>query len=635
MTDFDLLEIIGEVDERYIDEARRAAVARKNPAPQQEEPAAAAAAPMPVPVQIPEELPAEVTKPVAEMPAPEEVTEPVAETPAEEEPAAIILPMPENLFAAEQQSTPVYAYDEAEDAYDEEDEEDEEPVRRAPKQEKRRKQSRNTGKSGKSFKPLLIAACLMLVIACAGGGAVFYSLSRGGDAAVAAEAAAVKAATADEAAATMIMQADPSEPDVDDWAEELPEAAEEANSGAGAAAVTLKAPAEIPEPPESWDYAHQTSDEAIANIDKFAFKTAAAVFGGVNQSVCYSPLSLYNTLSILASGAEGDTRTQLLDLLNADDADTLAEAMSTCIRWNTRADDAYTMRIANSVWADETLENGVPIVYNENWMNTAAGSFYSDVYSAEFSDPAIGEALGSWVAEKTNGFLAPSGTELQPDDSTAMVVLNSVLYQAQWQTAFDPADNTEDTFTTADGQEVTATFMHQTDRSSRAVLVNGYTKSRIFLNSGRIIIVLPDEGVDIEDLLNAEDLSEMFNNSDYDEVSVNWSIPKFDTTTTISDLPMLLQSLGVTDAFSPETANFAGISDTALHVGKLQQGSRISVNEDGIQAAAYTEAGMELASEPPSGLRTIDMNLNRPFLYLITADDGTTLFMGIVRNLGE
>jgi serine protease inhibitor len=37
------------------------------------------------------------------------------------------------------------------------------------------------------------------------------------------------------------------------------------------------------------------------------------------------------------------------------------------------------------------------------------------------------------------------------------------------------------------------------------------------------------------------------------------------------------------------------------------------------------------ASEPEE-LPVVEMNLNRPFIYLITANDGSTLFIGVVRN---
>ena len=91
--------------------------------------------------------------------------------------------------------------------------------------------------------------------------------------------------------------------------------------------------------------------------------------------------------------------------------------------------------------------------------------------------------------------------------------------------------------------------------------------------------------------------------------------------------------LGVTSALDPFSADFSGISDTPLYLGTAQQGTHIAINEDGVEAAAYTMIGMEAGAEPPEEEpRIIEMNLNRPFLYLITANDGSTLFIGVVRD---
>ena len=63
------------------------------------------------------------------------------------------------------------------------------------------------------------------------------------------------------------------------------------------------------------------------------------------------------------------------------------------------------------------------------------------------------------------------------------------------------------------------------------------------------------------------------------------------------------------------------------------QGTHIAVNEDGIEAASYSIAGMEAGAADPDEAPVVEMNLNRPFLYLITASDGSPLFFGVVRNV--
>ena len=147
-----------------------------------------------------------------------------------------------------------------------------------------------------------------------------------------------------------------------------------------------------------------------------------------------------------------------------------------------------------------------------------------------------------------------------------------------------------------------------------------------------MIVVLPNEGVKVDDLLTEEKLWEIFENGDYEGADVVWSVPKFETGVTYR-LEDVLRELGVTDAFDPDAADFSAMSsETPLYVGQVQQGTHIAVNEDGVEAAAYTMAAVMAGEAAPEELPTVEMNLNRPFIYLITADDGSALFIGVVRD---
>jgi hypothetical protein len=70
--------------------------------------------------------------------------------------------------------------------------------------------------------------------------------------------------------------------------------------------------------------------------------------------------------------------------------------------------------------------------------------------------------------------------------------------------------------------------------------------------------------------------------------------------------------------------------DVVLSYTAIEQGTRIGVDEEGVEAAAYTAIGLEAAGIAPEELEVVEMNLNRPFIYLITAQDGSCnqLFIG-------
>lgn len=480
--------------------------------------------------------------------------------------------------------------------------------------------------------PMALAAILALAIIGTGAG---YLINLGGNTLftdsttgqVAEEESAAAEAPAEEAPAE-----EPAAPEEAPAAEEVEEAPANVLEG-----VVGLANANYPEAIAYDDYdassarwkENQVTEDTAYAMNAFSYKTAAAVLSGTEESGCYSPLSLYHALSILAGGAEGDTRDQLLSLLGMTDPETLASEVGKLYRVNHADNEVNTLKIANSLWLDDNVE-GIPIEYDQDWVLSTAANYYADVYKAEFENPATGEALGQWIAEKTGGALQP---EITFDPATAMAIVNTLHYKSMWIEPFDADNNTTGDFTLESGEAVETEFMHRTESMGNYVEGDGYLKSYLPMEQGKMIIVLPDEGQNIDDFLQEDRLWQVFENANYESAEVRWSVPKFETDASY-DLMDTLKALGVSDAFDPGAADFSPMvtSDTPLYVTTLRQDTHIALNEDGVEAAAFTLVGMAMAAEPADDPKIIEMNLNRPFLYLITANDGSTLFMGVVRN---
>ena len=417
--------------------------------------------------------------------------------------------------------------------------------------------------------------------------------------------------------------------------------ATEAPKDVAAYGVALLAQAEYPEAIGYEDYEaqsarwteNQVTEDTHYALKAFAYSTAAKVLANDTQSGCYSPLSLYQALSMLASGAEGQTQAEILSFLGQPDVDTLQDQAGKLYRVNHSDNEVDILKIANSLWLDETAPDGTKIDYKEDWVLSAAANYYADVYQTEFSDPDAGGALGAWIAEKTGGVLQPTADELNIPEETVLAMVNTLWYRAHWAEEFDPAQTESAEFTPETGEPVSVEFMHRTDSMGSYVRGEGYTKAYLRLSRGTMTVILPDEDVAVDDLLTEEQLWDMFENNDYQSAEVRWSVPKFETDATY-DLEESLKRLGVSAAFT-DTADFSRISDTRLKVSKVQQGTHIAVDEEGVEAAAYTLMDMVMAGVPDEDPPVIEMNLNRPFLYLITAHDGSPLFLGVVRNLSQ
>jgi serpin B len=114
---------------------------------------------------------------------------------------------------------------------------------------------------------------------------------------------------------------------------------------------------------------------------------------------------------------------------------------------------------------------------------------------------------------------------------------------------------------------------------------------------------------------------------------VELSLPKFRSEFSTS-LTGPLKEMGIKRAFSGK-ADFSGMSDESLCIDNVIQKTYICVDEEGAEAAAVTAISMSLTARPDK-LDKRTLNLNRPFIYMITDITGDNiLFMGKVGNPAE
>lgn len=355
-------------------------------------------------------------------------------------------------------------------------------------------------------------------------------------------------------------------------------------------------------------------DEAFyQSMDRFAYKTACELLDGADNGA-YSPVSLYYALALACLGAEGETRAQLLALMGAEDTDYLAQQAGSLYRSLYSEGENATLKLANSIWLAKDAH------FRDSYKSAAAGQLYASVRQADFADPNTGKAIGKWVGDNTGGLL--SGP-VEVDANTQALLLNTVYFIGQWADSFMAENDVRGAFHTAAG-DMQATYMCKASQGEFA-LGDGWKRASLALNNGAMTFVLPDEGVDVGQLLaSPEALADALHGGEEHDGEVYWQVPKFDMAAELELIPAL-KRLGVVDAFDGR-ANFAGMAEEALYIDSALQKTRVKIDEKGVSAAAYTQLGMMRMALPAE--RT-EMTLDRPFLYAITAEDGTLLFVGV------
>lgn len=386
---------------------------------------------------------------------------------------------------------------------------------------------------------------------------------------------------------------------------------------------------------ELWSDSHYSRSRApqgYADSLTPYFKSSIPAFlaGNDGENAVCSPVNVYLALAMLAETAGGDSRQQILDLLGADSMDALRHQAGQVWQAHYCNDGATTCILANSLWLDEGLN------YNSDTVKTLTNSYYASTFQGDLGSPEMNAALQNWLNEQTGGLLQEQAKQVEMDPSTVLALASTIYYRAKWKDEFQPENNTQDIFRSPSGDRE-VTFMNRTDGHGVYYWGEDFGAVQLTLGDGdRMWLILPDEGLTPEDILASGHAMELvLGGASVTEnqkmLRINLSLPKFDV---VDDtrLNEALHNLGITDVFDPDNADFTPIlPQQTAWVDAVSHAARVKVDEEGVEAAAYTAMLFAGAARPPE--EEMDFVLDRPFLFVISSyRSNLPLFAGIVNE---
>ena len=374
---------------------------------------------------------------------------------------------------------------------------------------------------------------------------------------------------------------------------------------------------------------------ASKGLSGFVRATAAEILSGnETENRVYSPMSLYMALAMTAELTDGNTRAQILDLLGAENMDSLRTQANAVWNANYNDDGAVTSILASSVWLDKKIS------YKKETFELLADTYYTSSYQGEMGSDSMNRALQAWLNEQTGGSLKKRIEKFSFDPMTVLWLATTVYFRAKWSTEFSRANTEKEIFHGAQ-KDVTVDFMKQEQKNGIyywGELFSATSKS--MEGSGQMFWILPDENVSTETLLQNEEFLNFISTLNKWEnkkgLKVNLSVPKFDVSFD-TDLIENLKNLGVTDCFSDEASDFSPIFENPneivpMEIDEVRHGTRVSIDEDGVTGMSYTvlEFGATSAMPPED---EIDFVVDRPYIFVITGEDGSVMFIGVVNQL--
>lgn len=389
----------------------------------------------------------------------------------------------------------------------------------------------------------------------------------------------------------------------------------------GAYAVAL---AEYPK--VSADPYAQRGDYAAA-VGQFAVTAMGEFLTGANgENIVFSPLNVYMALAMLAEITDGNSRQQILELLGEKDMNTLRKDANDLWNANYYSGEKVTSILGSSVWLDED------VTYKQAPLKVLAEQYYASSYQGAMGSEEYNKVLRDWLNEQTGGLLEKQVSTQEFDADTVLALAATIYYKCRWAATFSENDVEERVFHAPAG-DVTVPFLYQAD-SKQFYWGGNFSAVQQSLNySGGMWFILPDEGVSVDELLADEEAMAFVSDpggwSSRKFVTVKEYIPKFDVVSKL-DLKAGLENLGVTDVFDEARADFSPVTDRNICADAVDHAARVIIDEEGVEAAAYTVIVGEGSAMPPE--EEVEFVLDRPFLFVLTGRDGLPLFAGVVNQ---
>lgn len=367
---------------------------------------------------------------------------------------------------------------------------------------------------------------------------------------------------------------------------------------------------------------NKLDESFIKALKDFTYTSTSKLLSGSVKNTSYSPTSLYMALSIAGTGAKNGTKDEIFSVLGTGgkDINYVSDQNSKLFRLLYTDNEIGKLKIANSVWLKKDM------TFKKAFLHNSVNNFYASLFNVDFNDANTSKLMNKWISENTNGVLSP---EINTDKEQIMSIINTIYYKNQWTDRFEKDKTKPDTFYISDGSKVQCDFMNNTFEIDGFTRGEGFTTSYLSLkNNDSMIFVLPDKGVTVESLLaSPEKVASIFSDENVIYGKVIFSIPKFSFGNSLI-LKDILESMGLKNAFY-ENADFSGITDGTAFISNIKQQTHISINEEGLEAAAFTQIDY-VGSAPPKD-EVAEMILNRPFIYAIKSND-EFLFIGVVNN---
>lgn len=335
-----------------------------------------------------------------------------------------------------------------------------------------------------------------------------------------------------------------------------------------------------------------------------------------------SPLSVTGLMTILANGADGETRQEILNTIGFNDApmDEINALYGYLVKKAGKLDPSTTVNIADYIAVNKNNK------IKDEFKSTVNDWFDAETGNLDFTSPKSAGIINNWCSKHTEGMIPKIIDNVEP--SAVAYLLNAIYFNGSWTDKFEAKETKLERFRgyTRDIKKVK--MMHRNDEYSYTSNQT-YSAVRIPYGNGTfaMTVLLPNEGKSIDDMMKVVSAKEISNlGRSMESRKVDLKLPRF-TTETEQSLNDVIAALGAPTMFQ-NSADFSNLADGNMFVSKMFQKAKIEVSEEGTKASAVTAAIMTMSALAPEP-QPVNFHADRPFVYLISeSSTGAIYFIG-------
>ena len=357
------------------------------------------------------------------------------------------------------------------------------------------------------------------------------------------------------------------------------------------------------------------------DLNEYIYKSSEALLSDSDDNVIYSPVASYLNLSMLSECAYGDSRKQILDAFGGADVESNRNQASRVLYSLDSSD------VASSLWLPGNYR------YSEDTLKILSESYCTSVYEGDYASEQMVSALKDWMNEKTDSKVSALVDDFKLSDTSQMILVNTIKSQSRWMYEFKEYATKNAVFKSADG-EVTVPFLNKSNYDISYRKCDNFLAFELrYYNGGKMVFMLPDEGVSVSQMIKTEEYAEAITDSVFctNNGTFDLSLPKFSVTSNVNLVDMA-KSLGITDIFDNDLANLSALSsdldNTSIY--NFSQMINITVDEGGVEASGINIG--EGGTYGDNSSVTQKIIVDRPFTFMVYSMYGTPVFSGVINN---